>query len=86
MNVRSHLALALLAGLALTANATSYTTATQVQVNLADPSNKIFAKVDIENITCTQGGSTDPQYPCTVQLRALFSNNNPFLFIHQGGK
>lgn len=73
-------------GIALTANATTYTTATQVQVNLSDPANKIFSKVDIENITCTPGGSNDPQYPCTVQMRALFNTNNPFLFIHQGAK
>lgn len=70
-------------GLTLTATATNYTTATQVQVNLADPNNKIFSKVDIDNISCSNQDST---YPCTVQLRALFNTNNPFLLINQGKK
>jgi Tfp pilus assembly protein PilN len=70
-------------GLDLTADTTNYTTATQVQVNLASPSNKIFAKADIVSINCGQSGS-NPAYPCAVTLRALFSTNNPFLFINQG--
>lgn len=69
-------------GLDLTANAKDYQTATQVQVNLQDPANKIFDKVDIVSVTC--GGSNNPQYPCTVILRALFTKNNPFLFINNG--
>jgi hypothetical protein len=73
-------------GLSLSADATTYTSATQVQVNLADPENKIFAKVDIDNISCSSETSADSSYPCTVQLRALFNNNNPFLFINQGAK
>ncbi len=73
-------------GLSLSATATSYTTATQVQVNLADPKNKIFSKVDIDNISCSSTNASDPTYPCIVQLRALFTTNNPFLFINQGKK
>ncbi|PIZ61963.1 hypothetical protein COY17_03360, partial [Candidatus Saccharibacteria bacterium CG_4_10_14_0_2_um_filter_52_9] len=38
----------------ITAIATDYTTATQVQVNLADPANKIFSKADIISITCNK--------------------------------
>lgn len=70
----------------ITAVATDYSTATQVQVNLADPQNKIFSKADIVNITC--GGTTliDPRYPCTVNVRALFAEDNPFLFINSKGK
>jgi hypothetical protein len=74
-------------GLDLVANATDYVTATQVQVNMANPANKIFAKADIGNITCTSPKSAlvqaDP-YPCVVSIRALFANQNPFLFINQG--
>jgi hypothetical protein len=66
-------------GIDISANATDYKTATQVQVNLADPKNKIFSKADIVSIACS-GENTD--YPCTVNLRALFAGNNPFLFIN----
>lgn len=69
----------------ITAAATDYNTATQVQVNLADPSNKIFAKADIISIVCDSKNATDPSHPCTVTLRALFATNNPFLFINQKG-
>lgn len=69
----------------ITASARDYNTATQVQVNLADPANKIFAKADIVNIVCNTKNAPDPQHPCTVTLRALFSPNNPFLFINQKG-
>jgi hypothetical protein len=67
----------------LTADATNYTTATQVQVNMADPKNQIFSKADIINIKCD---STVPGYPCSVTLRTLFGDNSPFLFINQGKK
>lgn len=66
----------------ITAVATDYNTATQVQVNLADPSNKIFSKADIISITCNSENATNSHYPCTVDIRALFANNNPFLFIN----
>lgn len=70
-------------GIDLTADATDHTTATQVQVNLADPNNKLFDKVDIVSINCE---GTNPNYPCKVTLRALFTKNNPFLFINQNTK
>jgi type II secretory pathway component PulL len=70
-------------GIDITAVATDYATASQVQVNLADPNNKIFSKADIVSIKC--GDSTDPNFPCTVTVRALFSQNNPFLFINSKG-
>ncbi len=69
------------AAIDITANATDYNTATQVQVNLADPGNKIFSKADIVNISCGTN-TTNPRYPCTVNIRALFAGNNPFLFIN----
>jgi hypothetical protein len=76
-------------GLDLIANATDYVTATQVQVNMANPTNMIFAKADIGNITCTspKGDLVKAEpYPCVVTIRALFANKNPFLFINQGAK
>jgi len=69
-------------GIDLTANATDYTTATQLQVNLQDPANKIFSKADIVNITCSNSNAADPKYPCIITLRALFASNNPYLFIN----
>lgn len=69
------------AAIDIAANATDYNTATQVQVNLADPQNKIFSKADIVNISCG-ANATNPRYPCTVNIRALFADNSPFLFIN----
>src|SRR5665213_2737325 len=66
----------------ITAITTDYNTATQVQVNLADPTNKNFSKADIVSITCNSDSATDPHYPCTVNIRALFAKNNPYLFIN----
>lgn len=67
-------------GIDLTAAAADYETATQVQVNLKDPANKIFDKADIVNIVCG-AASADSKYPCTVTIRAQFAKNNPFLAI-----
>jgi Tfp pilus assembly protein PilN len=68
-------------GLDISAVAKDYKTATQVQVNLQDPENEIFEKADIINITCGSA-SDDTRYPCTVNIRALFSTkNNQFLFL-----
>jgi len=71
-------------GIDITAHTDDYATATQLQVNLADPSNQIFARADIVSITC--GNSTDTTYPCTVIIRALFAQQNPFLFIKDDHK
>jgi Tfp pilus assembly protein PilN len=68
----------------ISAAAKDYNTATQVQVNLADPNNKIFSKADIVSIACSASPS-DPKHPCTVQIRALFATKNPFLFVNAGG-
>lgn len=69
----------------ISAIATDYNTATQVQVNLADPDNKIFSKADIVSVTCNNANALNPRYPCTVNIRALFANNNPFLLINSKG-
>lgn len=66
----------------ITAISTDFKSATQLQVNLQDPANKIFSKADIQNIACS-ANAVDPRYPCTVAIRALFAANNPFLFINK---
>lgn len=68
-------------GIDLTAIATDENAATQVQINLEDPANKIFDKADILNISCTDVGAINPRYPCTITIRAQFAKSNPFLFI-----
>ena len=73
-------------GIDLNAVTKDYQTATQVQLNLQDPKNKIFDKADILNITCSSSNPADPSYPCTISLKALFAKNNPFLFINSGAK
>lgn len=71
----------------ISANAVDYNTATQFQVNLADPDNKIFSKADIISINCNADPTkvANAQYPCTVNIRALFAPENPFLFINSKG-
>ncbi|HSX29578.1 MAG TPA: hypothetical protein VLE73_03400 [Candidatus Saccharimonadales bacterium] len=66
----------------ITASTADYKAATQLQVNLTDPANKIFEKADIVNINCT---TSTNKYPCSVTIRAQFAKNNPFLFINSKG-
>lgn len=67
----------------ITAQTTDYNAATQLQVNLADPTNQVFSKADLVAISCATGSNIAyPKYPCTASLRAQFINNNPFLFIN----
>lgn len=78
-------------GLDLQAKAEDFQAATQVQVNLRDPKSLLFEKVDVVNIQCqpvenAAAGTVASRYPCTVQLRALFSKTNPFLFINKEAK
>jgi Tfp pilus assembly protein PilN len=71
----------------ITAKSKNYDAATQLQVNIADPSNQIFSKADIVNISCASGSEvTDKTYPCTVGIKALFTKNSPFLFINSGSQ
>lgn len=72
------------AGVSLTAIASSYDTASQIQVNLSDPKNKIFDKADIININCNNVGIQ--KYPCDITLRARFGDNNSFKFIDPKAK
>lgn len=72
----------------VTANAVDYATAAQVQVNLADTNNGIFSKADILSINCSSKSESGvpSAYPCTVNIRALFSNTDSFLFINKDKK
>jgi hypothetical protein len=70
-------------GLDINAVATTYKAATQLQVNMSDPNNKVFAKVDIVSIGCqADPNSRKGKYACQAQYRAQFAANNPFLFIN----
>lgn len=54
----------------LNVNARDVASANQVAVNLGDPKNKLFNKIDIVSISCT---SETKAYPCAGTFRALFS-------------
>ncbi len=69
-------------GMDLSVVATNYQAATQVQINLKDPANKLFEQADINNITCT--GATDPKYPCSGSFRVLFADKNAYTFLGSG--
>lgn len=71
-------------GIDLIADATDYNTATQVQVNLEDPANQIFASSDIVNIRCeSQDDGEEVTYPCQITIRALFGESSQFMLIPQ---
>ncbi len=75
-------------GIDLTAAAKDYNTATQVQLNLQNPDNKIFDKADIVSIDCSSDSNStrsviEANYPCKITVRALFAKNNNFLFINK---
>jgi Tfp pilus assembly protein PilN len=69
----------------ITAQTANYSTATQLQINLADPKNQIFSRADIVSIDCSNTASNS-SYPCTATIRALFATNNPFLYINSSVK
>lgn len=70
-------------GIDITAEAANYQSASQLHVNVVDPANKIFAKADIVDITCDS--KAIKRYPCIITIRALFTPDNPFLFINDKG-
>ncbi len=76
-------------GIDLIFAAADYQTATQVQVNLTDPANKVFEKADIQNISCASEENQDSEnddYPCQITIRALFAKDSPFVFTHSEKK
>lgn len=68
----------------ITALTTDYNAAAQLQVNMADPANKLFSKADLVSVSCGNSSNTG-KYPCTATIQALFSKNNPYLFTNNGG-
>lgn len=62
----------------ITAAAKDYGSAAQIQVNLTDANNRLFSKADIISISCS--GTTT--YPCSIELRALFSADSSYMFIN----
>ncbi|MDQ3123948.1 MAG: hypothetical protein M3Q14_04690 [bacterium] len=71
-------------GLSLRVGSVNYEAGTQAHVNLADKNNGIFEKADLINLTCTSGQNADPRYPCQVEIKALFNqDDNPFLLLNQ---
>jgi len=68
-------------GLQLNAAAGSFNSATQIQVNLQDPDNKVFDKADINSVSCGAAPNPSNKYPCEITLRALFGKNNSYFYI-----
>lgn len=66
--------------------AKDYQTGTQIQVNLANPDNKLFEKADIQSIGCADPSDSDTEYPCTVLVRALFAKDSPFAYAYNEKK
>lgn len=62
----------------ITAAAKNYSAASRIQVNLTDSNNQLFSKADIVSINCS-GVTT---YPCSIELRALFSADNQYMLIN----
>lgn len=73
-------------GINLNFEAKDYQTGSQIVLNLQDPQNKIFDKADIESISCNSELTEGRIYLCQVGIRALFGDNNPYLFINDGAK
>lgn len=63
----------------LNASTKNSTAAAQIAINLSDPKNNIFAKVDIVNVNCSLEKKA---YPCTATFRALFDQKTAERFIN----
>lgn len=69
-------------GIDLEIGAVSYEAGSRAHANLNDAGNGIFEKADLITINCgTENEETPSPYPCKVSVRALFRQDNPFLFI-----
>lgn len=58
----------------LSTNAKDYASAAQIAVNLNDPANNLFDKVDIVNINCAPT-TIIGDYKCAATFRALFNKS-----------
>jgi len=62
----------------LSASAKDYASAAQIAVNLSDPNNQIFNKVDIVSISCSNNASA---YPCSGTFKALFNKTTQSRYL-----
>jgi Tfp pilus assembly protein PilN len=62
--------------------ARDYQSATQVQINITDPSKKLFDKADILDVSCSNTGD----YPCKITLKAVFAKDSGLKFKASGAK
>lgn len=69
-------------GIDIAAGVQNYQVGTQVQINLADPKNNLFQKVDLISVGCSEQQASNG-YPCSANFRALFSEDNQYMFINQ---
>jgi hypothetical protein len=75
-------------GIDLSVFAQDYQAATQVQINITDPSKKLFEKADILSVTCTPAtatATTAQTYPCKSSIRALFAKDSSFQYVNSAG-
>jgi Tfp pilus assembly protein PilN len=63
----------------LSASAKDYASAAQIAVNLSDPKDNLFSKVDIVNVGCSS--NPDQVYKCSATFRALFSKSAQDKFL-----
>lgn len=68
----------------LTASAKDFISGSQIQVNLLDPSNKLFEKADLVNVVCDNNPDKPTGYPCSVTMRVLPTSSSEFLLIRKG--
>lgn len=72
-------------GIDLSASTKNYAAAAQIAVNISDPNNQLFSKVDIVSVSCSNTASA---YPCSAVFRALFNKDaqKKYQGVAQGSK
>lgn len=68
-------------GIDLSIRARDEFAASQALANLKADENLLFTAADVNKITC----ENDTGYACSVSIRAVLVNENPFLLLNQGG-
>lgn len=72
-------------GVEIKINGQDQATLTQAFINISDKNNGIFEKADFNNVSCKEI-SAGEKYPCSANIKGLFSKNSDFYFINSGGK
>ncbi len=70
-------------GIDLSIGAVDEFAASQALVNLQTSENILFTGADANSVTCE---NKDTAYACTVSIRAVMVEDNPFLLLNQGGQ